>query len=223
MPSNRYPVIAKEGWLLLLIVIIVGVVLMSKFNLIQSLPVWAIVIALLYMFRDPYRNIPASPLAVVSPVDGVIEDISKVHDQWLDRPVQRVKIRMSFSSTFTIRSPLEGKLVRSWSPETVNLDDGKKACRQSFWLQSDEGDDVLTSIYTGSMASRLRFYAHPGERLGQGQRCGYFFLGRLVEVYLPEDARIIVKTGDRVLSGSGVIAKVNTHQPPINKYTQETA
>lgn len=221
MLSNRYPIIAREGWILLMILIIIGILLAMKYTLIQSTPAWGLFVILLFLFRDPSRRIPSSPLAVVSPIDGQIVDISSVHDQWLDRPAKRVQISTSYFSTFALRSPIEGKVVRNWSSEPVRESHGGKTYRHSFWLKSDEEDDVLTAIYIGKIASKMRFYAHPGERLGQGQRCGYFFLGGLVEVYLPDDASITVKAGDRVLSGSSVLGKVLTHQPPMTEYTQK--
>lgn len=218
MSNNRYPIIAKEGWLILAVLLVIGVALVSEYTLLETLPIWVLMGILVYLFRDPQRAIPASPLAVVSPIDGVVEDVSKAHDHWLDRPAQRVKIRTNYSSTFAIRSPLEGKLVRNWCSEPVTLGHTGKIYRHSFWVKSDEQDDVLTAVYVSKVPSRLRFYAHPGMRVGQGQRCGYLYLGGVVEIYLPEDANITVSEGDRVLSGSGVLGKLNTHQPIMTEY-----
>jgi len=205
MPSNRYPIIAKEGWLILLIVVLLGLFLLNQFVPAYSIPVWIILLGLIYLLRDPYRTVPSSPSAIVSPVEGTIESVNHHKDQWIGREAIRVRIRMNYSSTYTIRSPMEGKVVRNWSSEPATLGSNNIIHRHALWIQSDEGDDVLTVIYIGKMASRLSCYAYPGERIGQGQRCGYYMLGGTVEVYLPIDSKVRVAEGDRVLSGSSVL------------------
>ncbi len=208
MPSNRYPIIAREGWLILLIVALLGVILVNQFIPAFSIPVWILLLGLIYLLRDPYRIIPSSPSAIVSPVEGIVESVASHKDHWIDREAIRVRIRMSYSSTYTIRSPMEGKVVRSWSSEPATLGNKEKIHRHALWIQSDEGDDIITAIYIGKLASRLSCYAYPGERVGQGQRCGYFMLGGVVEVYLPVDSKIKVTEGDKVLSGSSVLGQL---------------
>lgn len=211
MPSNRYPIIAKEGWLFILIVVLLGLILLYIFYPAAAIPVWILLIPLVYFFRDPHRAIPASPTAIVSPVEGVVESIKTVHDHWLDRDAIRVRIRMGYSNTYSIRSPMEGNILNCWSSEPATLGSNDKIHRHSFWIQSDEGDDVLTVIYLGKLTSRLHSYIHPGERVGQGQRCGYFIFGGVVEVYFPVTSKIKVKQGDVVQSGSSVLARL-VHQ-----------
>lgn len=213
MPSNRYPIIAREGWLMLLIVATIGVFLVLEFTPSFSIPVWIILLGLIYLFRDPYRIIPSSPLAVVSPVEGIVESVTEVKDHWLDRDAIRIRIRMGLGTSFSMRSPIEGKMVQSWSSEPASLGNSDRLHRHAFCIRSDEDDDIITAIYVGKIASRLRCYTHPGERVGQGQRCGYFFLGGVIEVYLPTDCRVGVKPGDSVLSGSSVLGHVHHHAP----------
>lgn len=211
MPSNRYPIVAREGWLFILIVAFSGFFLLYKFAPTYSIPVWIILLGLIYLLRDPHRIIPSSPLAIVSPVAGTIESITNHKDHWIGREAIRIRIRMSYTSTYTIRSPMEGKVVRNWSSEPATLGSNNKIHRHALWIQSDEGDDILTAIYIGKMSSRLRCYAYPGERIGQGQRCGYFMLGGVVEVYLPVDSKIKVAEGEHVSSGSSVLGQL-VHQ-----------
>ncbi len=208
MPSNRYPIIAREGWLILLIVAILGLILLNQFLPAYSIPVWITLVGLIYLLRDPHRIIPSSPSAIVSPVEGTIESITNHKDHWIGREAIRVRIRMSYANTYTIRSPMEGKVVRNWSSEPATLGSNSKIHRHALWIQSDEGDDILTTIYIGKMSSRLSCYAYPGERIGQGQRCGYYMLGGVVEVYLPVDSKIKVTEGDRVSSGSSVLGQL---------------
>lgn len=216
MPSNRYPVIAKEGWLILLTVTLFGLYVLYQFMPSYSIPVWLFLLGLLYLLRDPQRVIPSSPLAIVSPVDGLIESITKHKDHWIDREAIRIRIRMGYNNTYTIRSPVEGKVVKNWSSLPAAFGSKDVIHQHALWIQSDEDDDILISIYIGKMVSRLRCYAYPGERIGQGQRCGYYFLGGVVEVYLPVDSKIKVVEGDRVLSGSSILGQLVHQEAPIS-------
>jgi phosphatidylserine decarboxylase len=47
-----------------------------------------------------------------------------------------------------------------------------------------------------------------GERVGQGQRCGYLHLGGLIELYLPHNARVLARINDRVRAGQDVVAQL---------------
>ncbi|GEM_PF-300805 len=211
MPSNSYTIIAREGWLILFIVALTGLFLLYEFMPLYSIPVWLLLLVLVYLLRDPERTIPSSPLAVVSPVDGYVDNISSVQDKWIGRDALRIRLRMGYEDTYSIRSPIEGKIVKTWSSEPARLGTSEKIHRHAIWIQSDEGDDVLIVLYVGKIASRLKFYAHAGERVGQGQRCGYFFLGGIAEVYLPENSRVRVKQGNRVMSGTSILGQL-VHQ-----------
>ena len=216
MPSNRYPIIAREGWLFILAVALLGLFLLYKFIPSVAIPAWIALLGLIYLFRDPHRLIPSSPLAVVSPVEGRIESVSKVKDHWINRDAIRVRIRMGYTNTYSIRSPMEGKVIRNWASEPATLGSSNKIHRLAFLIQSDEGDEIVTAIYLGKLTSRLNCYAHPGERVGQGQRCGYFILGGVVEVYFPVNSKIRVKQGDRVQSGSSVLGQLVHQKSPIS-------
>ena len=74
------------------------------------------------------------------------------------------------------------------------------------WIQSDEGDDVVLIVESGLLNSRPQCYAHSGERIGQGQRCGYIRFGAPVHVLIPSSSRISVAVGDQVNAGSDIIA-----------------
>jgi phosphatidylserine decarboxylase len=49
----------------------------------------------------------------------------------------------------------------------------------------------------------------PGDLLKRGERYGMIKFGSRLDVYLPADAKISVKPGDRILAGETVIATVH--------------
>jgi phosphatidylserine decarboxylase len=197
---SRFPLIAREGVLLLLAAILAAVVVLNLSGLQTSLPFWGLSLLILVIFRDPDREIPSQPMAVVSPADGRVTAVTATRDPYLDRDSIRVTLQMNPFGVFTTRSPVEGKVLQPpHTPEDTRMPHG-------VWLQTDEGDDVVMVMMRGRLHTAPRCYIRIGERIGQGKRCGFVHLGGQVDVYLPQRSRLAVDVGDWVRSGSDVIA-----------------
>ena len=194
--------IAREGMTPLVAVILAAVLVLHFIGWLQSLVFWALALLVLVLFRDPERDIPSQPLAVVSPADGKVISISRVSDPYLRKESIRVTIQMPPYGVFTTRSPIEGKVLEPPNfPDDANIPHG-------VWLQSDEGDDVVMVMTRGPLKNEPRCYIRFGDRIGQGKRCGFVHLGGRVEIYLPQNCRLVAKEGESVQSGSDVIAKL---------------
>jgi phosphatidylserine decarboxylase len=194
--------IAREGMAPLLAALLAGVLVLHFVGLPQSLFFWGLALLVVVLFRDPEREIPSQPLAVVSPADGKVTSIAEVHDPYLLRQSICVTIHMTPYGVFTTRSPIEGKVLEPPNnPVDADLPHG-------VWIQSDEGDDVVMVMTRGPLKNEPRCYVRFGDRIGQGKRCGFVHLGGKVAIYLPEGSRIIVAEGDTVQSGSDIIAKL---------------
>ena len=202
MAGIHLPVIAREGAGPLLATLAVAVVVWHFIGWPASLPIWVLALLVALMFRDPQRDIPAIPLAIVSPADGKVVSISQTRDPYLERPSIRMTVQMNPYGVFTTRSPVEGKVL-----EPPNLNDDANA-PHGVWLQTDEGDDVVIVMGRGRLHSVPRCYIRYGDRIGQGMRCGFIHLGGQVDVYLPEHSRPSVSEGDWVRSGSDVLARL---------------
>jgi phosphatidylserine decarboxylase len=197
---NRFPFIAREGVGLLFAAILAAVVVLNFSGLETSLPFWGLGLLILVVFRDPEREIPSQPMAVVSPADGRVTSITATRDPYLDRDSIRVTLQMNPYGVFTTRSPVEGKVLQPpHTPEDARMPHG-------VWLQTDEGDDVVMVMMRGRLHTAPRCYIRIGERIGQGKRCGFVHLGGQIDVYLPQRSRLAVDEGDWVRSGSDVIA-----------------
>lgn len=199
---NHYPVIAREGLVFVLASALAALAVLHFAGFYASLVLWAVCLLLVVVFRDPEREIPAVPLAVVSPADGKVTSISMEHDPYLARASIRIAIHMNPYGVYTTRSPIEGKVLEPPNnPQTAGTPHG-------VWLQADELDDVVLVMNRGPLHNAPRCYVRFGERVGQGQRCGFIHLGGQIDLYLPESARTLVAPGDLVRSGSDVIAKL---------------
>ena len=206
MPSNNYPIIAREGWFFLGLLGLLVIFCFYYQGITITLLAVIILATFLFLLRDPLQEVPSSPLAIVSPVYGRIQSIDEVVDPWLGRLSRRVRIKMSFLDVYSLRSPIEGKVVNQWTLRP----DGNQTRRQfAFLVRGDEGDEVIVVINLNFLSALLfRFYVHSGERLGHGQRCGFLYFGGLVDVLLPQNCSIKVEQSVHIASGSGVLAQL---------------
>ncbi|MDX2456059.1 MAG: hypothetical protein QNL87_00980 [Gammaproteobacteria bacterium] len=192
--------IAREGLAPLLAAILAAVMVLHFMGPLPSLAFWVLVLLVLILFRDPERDIPSRPLAVVSPADGKVISISAGHDPYLLRQSIRVTVQMHPYSVFTTRSPVEGKVLEPPNyPDDVSKPHG-------VWLQTDEGDDIVMVMTRGRLNTEPRCYIRFGERIGQGKRCGFVHMGGRVDIYLPENVRVVAAAGDEVHSGTDPLA-----------------
>ncbi len=207
MPTNSYPLIAREGWPLIAMLVMLYLVLQFlHYDLVITTLLLATIFLVVFLHRDPERRIPAQPLAIVSPVYGVIASVTEVSDPYLERKAKCIRIEMRPWDIFSLRSPIEGKVMNQWSRSDTS--DSLMQTSYAFWNQSDESDDVVTSIHLRKPKWRYRFYMQSGHRLGQGQRCGFIYFGSAVEVLVPADVKLQVDTGQCVRSGESTLAVI---------------
>ncbi len=207
MSSYRYPFIAREGWWLLAILFVIN--LLVHFLLPWLLPLPALLLLfVLYLYRDPYREIPSDPLGIVAPVCGIITELDVIDDPHLQCRMQRIRIHMRMWDVWSLRCPTEGKIRRQWFDRSA-VDNTSVAVT---WVQTDEQDDVLISVLPYQWPHLAHLYLYSGERIGQGQRCGWLCLASIVELLIPETSILCVQPGQRMCSGETVLAHF-IHQP----------
>lgn len=202
MAANNHPYFAQSGWLPFTVVAGLAAINWYYLGFFWSLPLWLLCLALVFLFRDPVREVPSLPLAVVSPADGEVSQVNVEPDPYLGRKSRHIVIDMFPFGVFTTRSPVEGKVMNM---KDCGIIDGSQH-PHGVWIQTDEKDDVVMVMDKGRLNTQPRCYIGIGEKIGQGQRCGSVQLGGRVEVYLPEASRIGVEQGARVLAGTDVIA-----------------
>lgn len=204
MARTSYPGIAREGWPLIAAAIVGGVAawfIDPEWSALFA----AIALALMLKFRDPERPVPAEPLGVVSPVDGIVELVEQTRDPCIDREATRIRIRIHRFGTYGARAPVEGRVLDF----NGNGNGNGEACGpgpRGMWLQTDEKDDVVLILNSGPAFARPHALLAYGSRTGQGQRCAWLRLARIAEVYVPAGSQVKVEPGRRVLAGMDVLA-----------------
>ena len=205
MPSNRYPIIAQEAWPFL--VTLLGLAVLAEFFLgtVAFILILLLFFFAVYLLRDPDREIPSDPLAVVSPGYGVVTLIEEAIDVRLNTKAIRIQVTMRPFDVYSLRAPVEGKVMEHWCSKP----DKNESCRHfDFHLKTDEGDNVVTAVRLKDIIPKFHFYMHLGERVGQGQRCGYLYFGGLIDIFIPLESKVMVEEGQYVKSGSTVLAQL---------------
>ena len=177
------------------------------------LPVLVLTIYVFWFFRDPERVSPTDPEAVLAAADGRVADIVEIDEpEVVNARQKRVGIFLSVFDVHTNRAPVEGKIIYRQAHEGLCLDARHADCttknRAMTWaFQNSRGTFVVRQL-TGMIARRIVGWSNVGDVLRKGEHFGMIRFGSRTEVYLPLDAEVLVKVGDRVIGGTSVIARL---------------
>ncbi|MAT65147.1 MAG: phosphatidylserine decarboxylase [Gammaproteobacteria bacterium] len=202
MARSRYPLIARQAWLPIAVTFAVAGLIWYFLALLWALPLLVLAALIAWLFRDPYRQIPSTPLGVVSPADGLVESVDTVHDPFLQRDAVRIVLAMRGGDVYTTRSPVEGKVMDML--QAAGEGEGE-AATHGVWIKTDEGDDIVIVMGRGRLGNPPRCFVQCGERVGQGQRCGFINFGSRLEVYLPANSRIEIRPGSHIHAGADLL------------------
>ena len=173
----------------------------------------------LWFFRDPERQIPTLPGAIVSPGDGKVTDVSLVTSG--GTPRNRISIFLSVFDVHVNRSPIAGVIrdVRYQRGKFLNAMQANSAEENEQNIVAVEGQiegqgrTVIFKQIAGLIARRIVFNFKVGDHVARGERVGLIKFGSRVDVLFDRDAAIQVKLGDRVKGGATVLALLPVTQP----------
>jgi phosphatidylserine decarboxylase len=173
-----------------------------------AIPVVLIGLFCVWFFRDPERQIPSLPGAIVSPGDGKVTDVSTVSSG--SGQQSRISIFLNVFDVHVNRSPIAGVIrdVRYQHGKFLNAMAANSADENEQNIVTVEGDGriVVFKQIAGLIARRIVFGLKVGDTVARGQRVGLIKFGSRVDVTFDCDAEIQVKPGDRVKGGATVLA-----------------
>jgi phosphatidylserine decarboxylase len=206
-----HPIIAREGWAFILIGVLAAALAHGAFGPKWALPLWLIVIFMLQFFRDPPRQVPANPKAVLSPADGRLVTVERSRDPYLERDALKMSVFMNVFDVHSNRSPVDGEVRNTWYHlgKFFNAALSKSSLeneRAALWIATPGGADVTCVQIAGLIARRILCYARVGQRLERGERFGFIRFGSRVDVYLPAGTRPVASVGDKVYATETILA-----------------
>jgi phosphatidylserine decarboxylase len=199
----------KEGYLFgLPLLVLGGVFYLLQWNIVA---VVAVLLALFVFsfFRDPERVIPTEPGAVVSPGDGRVVVVTE--EENAGRPGKRLSIFLAVWNVHVNRSPAAGTITKlEYRPGRFLAALRERASMENeqnvFALSTEAGEIVFKQI-AGLIARRVVSWKKPGDRVARGERIGLVRFGSRVDLWVPKEAEILVRTGESVKGGSSVLAR----------------
>lgn len=207
-----HPLIAREGWPFIAIIAIVAVLLSMVIGFNWAWPLWLLLIFVVQFFRDPPRQIPTQPDAVLCPADGRIVTVETAHDPYTDREALKISVFMNVFNVHSQRAPVDGSIQRiDYFPGTfLNAELDKASLgneRNAMVILTAAGQTVTCVQVAGLVARRILCYVRLGEPLTRGQRYGFIRFGSRVDVYLPVGSRPRVAIGEKVYASSTILAE----------------
>ena len=161
----------------------------------------------LWFFRNPDRATPEDEKAIISPADGTVIKIEEVEETELVKgKARKVSIFMSIFNVHVNRAPCAGTVkeivYRKGRFFPANLDKASVFNeRNSVLIETVDGNRILTIQIAGILARRIVCWVKKDMGVEKGERFGLIKFGSRLEVFMPLDATIPVKIGDKVRAG----------------------
>ena len=213
--------IHKEGFgiipisAILISILYLGITWLLPFEIVRwiigsaALIFWGLIIS---FFRVPKIETPDNPKAVIAPAEGKVVVIEKTNEpEYLKEERIQISIFMSPLNVHVNRSPLKGeisyykyhpgKYLVAWHPKSSTENE-----RTSIAVKTKEGTEILMRQIAGAVARRIRFYKKENDLVSSGDEVGFIRFGSRVDVFLPHDANINVKIGDKTTGGETILA-----------------
>ena len=190
---------------------------------------------ILWFFRLPKRQSEDIPGQILCPADGTVVVVERTREPeyFGDERIQ-VSVFMSPLNVHAQWYPFRGKIrytryhkgkyLVAWHPKSSELNE-----RSTVVLEDDSGRQILVRQIAGAVASevdtidptitvrpsrfasaimarRIVTYARPDNPCGVNEELGFIKFGSRVDIFLPADAEILVKPGDKVTGNQTVLA-----------------
>lgn len=219
--------IHSEGINILIVVMLIMIVInLSAWMFIRPAAIpttFTVISAIFYLlvvnfFRSPKRAFHGDRHnVVVSSVDGTVVALEEVFEPEVLR--RRVRMLSVFMSVFNVHAnwfPVDGEvlMVRHHSGRFLSAYLPKASIeneRSTVLIRATNGQEVLMRQIAGAVARRIVTYAEPGDIADIKDHMGFIKFGSRVDIYLPLDAEVFVKIGDRTTGGVSVVARLREH------------
>ena len=211
---------AREGLIFILIAMLIAAGGYAFALNRRSWPLWllAFVLTLLaiwvaYFFRDPERAGERGARLIIAPADGKVVQIADVEEpDYLKTTAKRISIFMNVFDVHVNRYPVTGtvRYLHYNKGKFINAAADKASLEneQSSVGIETESHRVLVRQIAGLIARRIVTYSKVGQHVEQGDRMGIIRFGSRVDVFVPREAKILVKVGENTIAGVSVIAEL---------------
>jgi len=179
---------------------------------------FAVILFVLYFFRDPERVTPTDPDLAFAPADGKVVAIrSGVESDYFQKRMVTITIFLSVFDVHINRSPIAGTIISSVGRKGLHLDARDPASSRKnasrLWVFDGPMGVVGVRQITGAIARRIVPWSVVGDVVAQGEKFGMIRFGSRTELIVPEGSKIVVRVGTSVRAG--VTPMVHLADPSI--------
>ncbi len=162
-------------------------------------------------FRDPERDVPTDPNAVVAASDGRVLSVEHMTEDRLGGDYLRIAVFLSVLDVHVNRIPVAGRVTDYFVEEGGYANAMTAAAEHNVAaytiLDTDHGK-VAVVQRTGLIARRIVQRTPVGTLVARGERMGLIRFGSRTDIYLPAGkAEPTVAVGDKVIGAASVIAR----------------
>lgn len=220
----RHIKIHKEGRLilvsLLFILFAINLIVYLQFPhlsiAITTIVSAGIMVFFTYFFRNPMRVVEIDdPSYILAPADGTVVVIEPTieNEYFGDKRIQ-VSIFMSVFNVHANWYPITGTVLKSVHHDGRHIGaylpkSSQENERSTVVIETEGKTQILVRQIAGALARRIVTYAHPGKSCHLNEHLGFIKFGSRVDMYLPMDAEIFVKVGDKTSGNETIIARLN--------------
>ncbi len=174
-----------------------------------------VLILTIRFFRVPiWRKTTLEDDAVLAPADGVIAANEEVlEDEYFHDKRRQISIFMSIYDVHINFFPFDGevsyykyhpgKFLLAFNPKSSTDNE-----HNTIILKDKKGREILVRQIAGFVARRIVCDLQPGEEAIAGEELGMIRFGSRVDVFLPLDADVKVKMGNRTIGKETVLARL---------------
>ena len=173
----------------------------------------ALVLFVVWFFRDPAPRLPDDGRVVVAPGQGKVIDIREVDEpSFLRGAARRITIFLNVFDVHVQRAPVSGTVRhRSYKPGEYAVAWLEKASEDneqaSLGIATPHGP-VLVRQIAGLVARRIVTDPAEGDAVQRGQRIGLIRFGSRVDLFLPLEWEVTCAVGDRARVGVTALARL---------------
>lgn len=168
----------------------------------------------LQFFRSPAIEINVNPKHVLAPADGKVVVIEETEEtEYFNEKRIQISIFMSPLNVHINRNPVggivkyfkyhAGKYLVAWHPKSSTENE-----RTTIVYELNDGVQILTRQIAGALARRIKYYIGVNDEVSQGQEFGFIKFGSRLDVFIPLEAKINVKVGQKTRAGKTVLAEL---------------
>lgn len=185
--------------------------------------IFIVTCAIAFFFRDPDRIPTLVPGGIISPADGLITDIvwdvTPPEDLFPSLEKQdpvwsKISIFLNIYDVHVNRIPISGHIdsvvaKKGFFKSAISSHIGEENERVGILIRTSTGEKVACVQLAGFLARRILCSVNEGDPINAGDRYGIICFGSRVDIYLPKEAVVFVREGQRMVGGETLLGTIS--------------